>query len=126
MLTMALARLAGDAVVNWFGAVRTVRAGGGLAVLGGLPVVVADHPAVAMSGFALMGLGIAVVVPLCFAAAGHRPISSGHRGRRHHHLSGPAPSAIGTLAQATSLVVLFGLVTVLACGLAAFAGAARG
>ena len=36
MLTMALARLVGDAVVNRFGAVRTVRAGGALAVLGGL------------------------------------------------------------------------------------------
>ncbi|MET7442902.1 MFS transporter, partial [Streptomyces sp. NPDC005568] len=36
-----------------------------------------------------------------------------------------APSAIGTLAQATSLMVSFGLVTVLACGLAVFAGVLR-
>ncbi|MER6918962.1 MFS transporter, partial [Streptomyces spiralis] len=36
-----------------------------------------------------------------------------------------APSAIGGLAQATSLVVSFGLVTLLACGLAAFAGVLR-
>ncbi|WP_434098338.1 MFS transporter [Streptomyces mirabilis] len=129
MLTMALARLAGDAVVNRFGAVRTVRAGGGLAVLGGLLVVVADHPAVAMSGFALMGLGIAVVVPLCFAAAGHsgpNPSQAIAGVATITYTSGlVAPSAIGTLAQATSLVVSFGLVTVLACGLAAFAGVLR-
>ncbi|MEU6217971.1 MFS transporter, partial [Streptomyces sp. NPDC047022] len=62
MLTMALARIAGDSVVNRFGAVRTVRLGGVLAVLGGLLVVAADRPAPAMGGFALMGLGIAVVV----------------------------------------------------------------
>jgi fucose permease len=129
MLTMALARLVGDAVVNRFGAVRTVRAGGGLAVLGGLLVVVANHPAVAMSGFALMGLGIAVVVPLCFAAAGHsgpNPSQAIAGVATITYTSGlVAPSAIGTLAQATSLVVSFGLVTVLACGLAAFAGVLR-
>jgi hypothetical protein len=36
-----------------------------------------------------------------------------------------APSAIGSLAQATSLVASFGLVTVLAFGLVAFAGVLR-
>lgn len=129
MLTMALARLVGDSVVNRFGAVRTVRAGGVLAVLGGLLVVVADHPAVAMGGFALLGLGIAVVVPLCFAAAGHsgpNPSQAIAGVATITYTSGlVAPSAIGTLAQATSLVVSFGLVTVLACGLAAFAGVLR-
>jgi fucose permease len=129
MLTMALARIVGDAVVNRFGAVRTVRAGGVLAVLGGLLIVVADHPAVAMSGFALLGLGIAVVVPLCFAAAGHsgpNPSQAIAGVATITYTSGlVAPSAIGTLAQATSLVVSFGLVTVLACGLVAFAGVLR-
>ncbi|EFL14010.1 integral membrane transporter [Streptomyces sp. C] len=68
-LTMALARLAGDRVVDRFGAVRTVRAGGVLAVAGGLLVVGVREPAAAMAGFGLIGLGIAVVVPLAFAAA---------------------------------------------------------
>ncbi|AXG52782.1 integral membrane transport protein [Streptomyces lincolnensis] len=86
-LTMAIARIAGDRVVDRFGSVRTVRVSGVLAVLGGLMIVVADRPAVAMSGFALMGLGIAVVVPLCFAAAGR---------------SGPNPSlAIAGVATIT-------------------------
>lgn len=129
MLTMALARLAGDAVVNRFGSVRTVRTGGVLAVLGGLLIVVAEHPATAMAGFALLGLGIAVVVPLCFAAAGRsgpNPSQAIAGVATITYTSGlVAPSAIGTLAQATSLVVSFGLVTVLSCGLAGFAGVLR-
>ncbi|MGI5442091.1 MFS transporter [Streptomyces shenzhenensis] len=129
MLTMAVARIAGDAVVNRYGAVRTVRAGGVLAAAGGLLIVVAGHPAVAMTGFALMGLGIAVVVPLCFAAAGHsgpRPSQAIAGVATITYTSGLiAPSLIGGVAQATSLTVSFCLVTVLACGLAVFAGVLR-
>ncbi|MCF3122788.1 MFS transporter [Streptomyces arenae] len=128
-LTMAIARLVGDAVVNRFGAVRTVRAGGILAALGGLLVVVAPHPVVAMCGFALMGLGIAVVVPLAFASAGRSGPNPSQAiagvATITYTSSLIAPSAIGALAQATSLVVSFGLVTLLACGLAVFAGVLR-
>ncbi|MER6072419.1 MFS transporter [Streptomyces sp. NPDC001817] len=129
MLAMALARIAGDAVVNRYGAVRTVRAGGVLAVLGGLLIVFAGHPAVATAGFALMGLGIAVVVPLCFAAAGHagpNPSQAIAGVATITYTSGLiAPSLIGGVAQATSLVVSFCVVTALACGLAVFAGVLR-
>ncbi len=128
-LTMAVARLAGDAVVDRFGAVRTVRAGGVLAALGGLLVVFAAHPVMAMGGFALLGLGIAVVVPLAFAAAGRsgpNPSQAIAGVATITYTSGLiAPSAIGTLADATSLVVSFGLVTLLAFGLAVFAGVLR-
>jgi MFS family permease len=128
-LTMAVARLAGDAVVNRFGAVRTVRVGGVLAALGGLLVVLASHPVMAMGGFALLGLGIAVVVPLAFAAAGRsgpNPSQAIAGVATITYTSGLiAPSAIGTLADATSLVTSFGLVTVLAFGLAIFAGVLR-
>ncbi|MEU7577831.1 MFS transporter [Streptomyces sp. NPDC041068] len=128
-LTMAIARLAGDAVVNRFGAVRTVRVGGVLAALGGLLVVLAPHPVVAMAGFALMGLGIAVVVPLAFASAGRSGPNPSQAiagvATITYTSSLIAPSAIGTLAEATSLVTSFALVTVLACGLAAFAGVLR-
>ncbi|MFI8188790.1 MFS transporter [Streptomyces sp. NPDC085946] len=128
-LTMAVARIAGDRVVDRYGAVRTVRASGVLAVLGGVLIVVAPQPAVAMGGFALMGLGIAVVVPLCFAAAGRsgsNPSLAIAGVATITYTSGlVAPSAIGLLAQATSLMVSFVLVTVLSCGVAAFAGVLR-
>ncbi|MEV5272918.1 MFS transporter [Streptomyces werraensis] len=128
-LTMAVARIAGDRVVDRYGAVRTVRASGVIALLGGLLIVFAGHPAVAMAGFALMGLGIAVVVPLCFAAAGRsgsNPSLAIAGVATITYTSGlVAPSAIGMLAQATSLMVSFVLVTLLTCGIAGFAGVLR-
>ncbi len=128
-LTMAVARIAGDRVVDRYGAVRTVRASGVVALLGGLLIVFAGHPAAAMAGFALMGLGIAVVVPLCFAAAGRsgsNPSLAIAGVATITYTSGLiAPSAIGMLAQATSLVVSFMLVTLLTCGIAGFAGVLR-
>ncbi|MCT9092034.1 MFS transporter [Streptomyces sp. ASQP_92] len=120
-LTMAVARLAGDRGVDRFGAVRTVRAGGVLATLGGALVVIAPGAAVAMAGFALLGLGVAVVVPLAFAAAGRsgpNPSQAIAGVATITYTSGlVAPSAIGGIADLTSLVVSFGLVTVLALGL---------
>lgn len=128
-LTMAVARIAGDRVVDRFGAVRTVRTGGVLATVGGVLVVTAPNVVLALCGFGLMGLGIAVVVPLAFAAAGR----SGSNPSRAiagvatiTYTSGLiAPSAIGSLAEATSLVVSFGLVSVLAFGLVLGAGVLR-
>ncbi|MFI6475577.1 MFS transporter [Streptomyces sp. NPDC050516] len=128
-LTMAAARLAGDKGVDRFGAVRTVRGGGVLATLGGLLVVVAPGPAVAMAGFGLMGLGVAVVVPLAFAAAGRsgpNPSQAIAGVATITYTSGlVAPSAIGGIADLTSLVVSFGLVTVLGLGLVAGARVLR-
>nr|WTB29875.1 MFS transporter [Streptomyces sp. NBC_00830] len=128
-LTMAVARIAGDKVVDRFGAVRTVRVGGVLATVGGVLVVVAPGAVPAMCGFALLGLGVAVVVPLAFAAAGRsgpNPSQAIAGVATITYTSGLiAPSAIGSLAEATSLVVSFGLVTVLAFGLVLGAGVLR-
>ncbi|WP_405891662.1 MFS transporter [Streptomyces sp. NBC_01527] len=128
-LTMAVARIAGDKVVDRFGAVRTVRVGGVLATVGGVLVIVAPGAVPAMVGFGLLGLGVAVVVPLAFAAAGRsgpNPSQAIAGVATITYTSGLiAPSAIGSLAEATSLVVSFGLVTVLAFGLVLGAGVLR-
>ncbi|MGY4907493.1 MFS transporter [Streptomyces sp. 900116325] len=128
-LTMAVARIAGDKIVDRFGAVRTVRVGGVLATVGGVLVVVAPGAVPAMFGFGLLGLGVAVVVPLAFAAAGRsgpNPSQAIAGVATITYTSGLiAPSAIGSLAEATSLVVSFGLVTVLAFGLVLGAGVLR-
>ncbi|MFF9347564.1 MFS transporter [Streptomyces sp. NPDC014734] len=128
-LTMAVARIAGDKVVDRFGAVRTVRVSGALATVGGVLVVTAPSAVAAMCGFGLLGLGVAVVVPLAFAAAGRsgpNPSQAIAGVATITYTSGLiAPSAIGTLAEATSLVVSFGLVTVLAFGLIVGAGVLR-
>ncbi|MET9955543.1 MFS transporter [Streptomyces sp. NPDC006339] len=128
-LTMAVARLVGDRVVDRFGAVRTVRVGGVAATLGGLLVVFASHAALALAGFGLIGLGVAVVVPLAFAAAGRsgpNPSQAIAGVATITYTSGLiAPSAIGGIADATSLVFSFGLVTLLAFGLVLGAGVLR-
>ncbi|MEU7027283.1 MFS transporter [Streptomyces sp. NPDC014779] len=128
-LTMAVARLVGDRVVDRFGAVRTVRVGGCAATLGGLLVVTAPHAALALAGFGLIGLGVAVVVPLAFAAAGRsgpNPSQAIAGVATITYTSGLiAPSAIGGIADATSLVLSFGLVTLLAFGLVLGAGVLR-
>ncbi|MDT9685940.1 MFS transporter [Streptomyces sp. TRM76323] len=125
-LTMAVARLVGDRIVDRFGATRTVRAGGLAATAGGALVVAAPHPVAAMAGFGLMGLGVAAVVPLAFAAAarsGPNPSQAIAGVATITYTSGlVAPSLIGGLADLTSLTVSFGVVTVLAFGLVAGAG----
>ncbi|MEW2417348.1 MFS transporter [Streptomyces sp. NPDC046866] len=128
-LTMALARLAGDRVVDRFGPVHAVRAGGAVATAGGLLVATARHPAAAVAGFGLIGLGVAVVVPLAFAAAarsGPAPAQAIAGVATITYTSGLiAPSAIGAVADATSLVGSFALVTLLALGLTAGAAVLR-
>ncbi|MFF3005633.1 MFS transporter [Kitasatospora sp. NPDC057940] len=128
-LTMAVSRLCGDAVVRRLGAVRTTRLGGAVATVGGLLVVAADSPALAIPGFALIGIGIAVTVPLAFAAAGRigsNPSQAIAGVATVTYTSGlVAPAIIGALAQATSLTVSFGLVTALAFALLLSAGALR-
>ncbi|MCX4744665.1 MFS transporter [Kitasatospora sp. NBC_01287] len=127
--TMAVARLAGDVVVRRLGAVRTVRVGGAVAALGGVLVVSASSPAVAIPGFALLGVGIAVVVPLAFAAAGHagpNPSQAIAGVATVTYTSGlVAPAIVGTIAQGSSLRVSFAVVTVLAAALTVTAGALR-
>lgn len=125
--TMAIARLLGDAVVRHLGPVQTVRAGGLTAAAGGALVVVARTPAPAIAGFALIGIGVAVVVPLCFAAAGRIPSASPGAEiagvATLAYASGlVAPAAVGWIAEATSLSVSFGLVTALLLGLVLGAG----
>jgi MFS family permease len=115
--TMAAGRLAGDRLVRRFGAVRTVRWSGVIGTVGALLVVVARTPALAILGFALIGIGIAVVVPLAFAAAG---TSSGNPTRAIAGVATvaygaglAAPSTIGAVAQLTSLSVSFIMVAAL-------------
>ena len=128
-LTMAIARLTGDAVVDRFGAVRTVRWSGVVATAGGVLVVVAPTAVVAMVGFGLIGVGIAVVVPLAFAAAARSGTNASQAiagVATITYASGlVAPSIIGGIAQASNLTVSFVVVTVLAAALAVFAPVLR-
>ncbi len=70
MVTTLLGRAVGDHGVRRFGAVAVVRAGSLLAAGGFAVVAVAPGAWVGMAGFTLLGLGLCVIVPQTFAAAG--------------------------------------------------------
>ncbi|MBD8078256.1 MFS transporter [Cellulosimicrobium arenosum] len=69
---LIVSRLAGDGLVERLGRVRVVRLGGLLGVVGFAVVALAPGWPVAVVGLALTGLGLGVVAPLAFSAAGDR------------------------------------------------------
>ncbi|NXY98722.1 MFS transporter [Streptomyces sp. BR123] len=70
MVTALLGRAVGDAGVRRFGAAAVVRAGTLLAAGGFAVVATAPGPWAGTAGFTLVGLGLCVIVPQTFAAAG--------------------------------------------------------
>src|SRR5262249_16624035 len=110
-VTMAVVRLVGDRVIRKLGPVRTVRLSGVCAACGAVAIVLAPGLAVGLAGFALLGMGVALVVPLVFAAAGRvgphpaqsvAGVAGGARARRPPAPRGPRgpppaprPSAAG-------------------------------
>ncbi|MEU0250689.1 MFS transporter [Streptomyces sp. NPDC006235] len=70
MVTTLLGRAIGDLGVRRFGAVAVVRAGALVAACGFAVVAGAPGAWVGMLGFTLLGLGLCVLVPQTFAAAG--------------------------------------------------------
>ncbi|GIF20991.1 putative MFS family arabinose efflux permease [Actinoplanes tereljensis] len=121
---MAVARFGGDWVVRRLGPVTAVRLSGVVATIGALIVVLARPAALVIAGFGLLGIGIAVVIPLVFAAAGRLP---GHPGRNIAGVAGIAygsgliaPGVIGGIAHVSSLtvsfVVIVGLVAIMGLG----------
>jgi MFS family permease len=106
-----------------------VRVCGAIATVGAIGVATAPNAAVAMAAFGLIGLGISVVVPLGFSAAGH---AGPHPGQAIAGVATvaygaglAAPSAIGTIADATSLRASFVVVALLAAVIVAGAAVLR-
>lgn len=72
-ICMTAGRIGGDRVVDRYGAVRVARLGALVAAVAlGVALLVA-HPVAAVVGWAVAGLGVAVLFPLAFAAAGAVP-----------------------------------------------------
>jgi predicted MFS family arabinose efflux permease len=128
-VTMATARLAGDRVIRKLGPVRTVRLSGTCAAAGALAVVLAPDLALGLCGFAALGIGVALVVPLVFAAGGR---VGPHPARSIAGVAGVAyasglvaPGVIGGIAAWSSLSTSFCLVAVLVAIMALAAGVLR-
>jgi MFS family permease len=124
-LTMTGGRLVGDRLADLAGPARLVRLSAGTAAAGFAAALLVGQVWSALAGFALLGAGLSVVVPLVFsaAAATGRPgpnlalvTSSGYLGV----LAGPA--LIGGVAQLTGLHAALGIVVILCVMCAALAG----
>ncbi|MCC6719405.1 MAG: MFS transporter [Acetobacteraceae bacterium] len=125
-VAMTIGRLTGDAIVRRFAAVPVLIAGSALAAAG-FALAAAWHTLPAfLAGCALVGLGLANMVPILFSAAGRTPgiaasaaiaaaATPGYAGL----LAGPV--AVGWVAAGTSLPVAFAALAMLAAviGLAA-------
>ena len=118
-VTMATARFVVDPLRSRLGNVVLVRGGSLIAAAGLGSALLVHEPAAGIAGFALLGLGLAPVVPIAFSAAGDldpratgrlvgRVATTGYVG------SVAGPIMIGWLAEATSLRLSLGLVVLLA------------
>ncbi len=134
-LAMAAGRFLGDAFVARWGGLRVVRwsltfAGGGFAA-----ALVIGNPVVAVGGFATLGIGLALVIPVVLSIAGRlagasvAPLGGEPAGTLGGEPAGPAitivsslsglgavaaPPIIGFLAELVGLPAALGAVSVLA------------
>jgi len=115
---MAAARFAGDAVRARFGAPQLVMASASLACAGMIGALLLPYPVAALTGFTLMGLGLANMMPVMFAAAAR--VKGIHAAEGLAHVAGIAyvglligPVVIGGVAQVSTLPV--GLSVVALC-----------
>jgi predicted MFS family arabinose efflux permease len=122
---MAAARFAGDRVRARMAAVPLLRWSGVLGAAGMALALAVPHPAAALIGFALVGLGFANVVPVLFSAAARVPGVTPAHGIAAVSAVGylgmmAGPPLIGFIAEASSLtlglsaVALFALVLAMA------------
>lgn len=69
-ITMVISRGVADFAVRRSGAVQVVRVGGLVGIIGMAGVVAAPNAGFAIAAFALAGLGLSVIAPVSFSAAG--------------------------------------------------------
>ncbi|GII22707.1 MFS transporter [Planosporangium mesophilum] len=127
---MVVGRAFADRLVARHGPVRAVSIGGAVGVLGLLVVVVARSPAVGIAGFAVLGLGLCVVVPQSFSVAGQLdPGGTGiavARVNLFNYVGFVVGAAlIGLVAQSRGLRAAFLVPAVLAVGIVVLARSFR-
>ena len=116
---MLIGRLAGDHVVDRFGAIRTLYAGIMLSVIALFVVIGLQQVVAALIGFAFWGLGISVALPVLYKLAGSdRSFGEGSGlaaltvGTRLGFMV--APALIGVAATAWTLPAAMGVIVTLA------------
>ncbi len=117
-ITMTGGRLLGDKLAMRFGRATLVRTGGVAASVGLLLAILLPQTAPVLLGFAAVGAGLSIVVPLAFSAAGNvpnLPAGVGIAGVATIGYAGflAGPPAIGLVAEATTLRMSMVLVLLL-------------
>lgn len=116
--TMVIMRLVGDRLVAWLGPARVVAGGGAVAGVGVLLAVLAPDLAVGVCGFALVGVGVANIVPVLFSAAGARGAAGVATVATAGYGAGlAAPPLIGWVSNGFGLRVGLLLLVIAAAGL---------
>lgn len=129
-LAMAGGRLAGDRLaVRWGPSGLLVRCGA-LAATGLGMALLIGHPAAAIAGFALLGAGVAPVVPVVFRAGGSTPGVPSSQGIATVGWLGylglmAGPPVIGFTADAIGLPAALGIVCAMTGAVALLAGVTR-
>jgi MFS family permease len=128
-LTMGVGRLAGDRLTEALGPVRLARGGAGLAALGMATALAGDAPAMAIAGFAAMGLGLAALFPLALRAAATRTGTPGPAVAAVSALGYcgflAGPTSVGGLSELAGLRTALVLVAILCATAAALAPVVR-
>ena len=126
-LCMAIGRLTGDWLVVRFGTIFAVRGGGIIAAAGLATALLAPFVGLALVGFAGVGLGLSIIVPLLFSAAAQtREMSSGAALAAVSTLGYlgflAGPPILGVVAHSTTIGVALWLVVAHCVGIAVLAG----
>ncbi|MDH2325326.1 MFS transporter [Cereibacter sp. SYSU M97828] len=117
-VAMTVGRLAGDRITALLGPFRVLTLGAVLAIAGFVIIQTAGSPIANLSGFGLIGIGAANIVPVLFSAAGRQSVmpaslaiaavtTVGYAGV----LAGPA--TVGFVSQHTSLPIAFWMLAAL-------------
>jgi MFS family permease len=125
-LAMTSMRFAGDRLVIKWGAVRLLRSTNVVAAVVFAAALWAQHVGLTMVAFALIGFGMATVVPLVFGAAARRARHGAGHGIAAMATVGyggflVGPPLVGWLAQASSLRAALSLLAVLTLAITALA-----
>ncbi len=115
-------RIGGDFAVRRYGPAMIVRSGGAIAALGFVAIVAAPTQPLAIAGFALTGIGLSVVAPQSFSAAGRLdPAGTGvaiARVNMFNYVGFIVGAAlVGGIAEAADYRVAFAAPLVLAAGI---------
>lgn len=113
--SMAICRLAGDRVRTSVGEKQLLAISASLAIIGLAIVAFANIATIALSGFVLLGIGVANIFPTLLSMAGRRGDASGIVVvfATGYAIALPAAPSFGTLAEATSLANIYLLLAVM-------------